>query len=133
MKQVTCVNDAVGVYAGSAVTNAMTVSAVRTVRLGLSVVMMKRTTMKSDAEIAREYWERWSKDHFTCETISPNDNDTALVRAGREAVLKQVVERGACKNDLAGRDTCIKSGFDERSLCDHCWAQAQLEGGEDAT
>ena len=75
--------------------------------------------MKSDAEIAREYWERWSKDHFTCETISPNDNDIALVRAGREVVLHQVAD---------GPRMCSYLNCE----CVRCWAMSQLEEIKDA-
>jgi len=51
---------------------------------------------------------------------------TALVRAGRRAVLAQVVERGVvCRN---GFDTCPEWYPGETAKwCDYCWATAQLE------
>ena len=82
--------------------------------------------MKSDAEISREI----ALEH-PCDGRGPLS--IALVRAGREAVLKQVVERVSCPTRKKTGDKCpLLYGEHQQFWCIRCWATAQLEEIKDA-
>ena len=89
----------------------------------------------TDAEIARDCLKaRWPLLHATPHVLS---KDEALVRAGREAVLKQVVERclhiakktkhTSHVDGLGMGDRRTELAYEEVAE----WAKAQLEGDED--
>ena len=48
--------------------------------------------MKADEEIAEDYWRRWSEANPPRHALVPNDNDIGLVRAGRIAELRWVLD-----------------------------------------
>ena len=85
--------------------------------------------MKTDERIVLEalaaYWNdpKFLSDEYP--EPQYDDSQVALVRAGREYVLKQVQERegGCCSCDEVNEIT--------DSPCPYCWASVQLEGSED--
>ena len=99
--------------------------------LGAPKPSQEHATVKSDVEIVQNTLALVDPEHG----ISMKDLDIALVRAGREAVLKQVVEReGMCLIQRDHGAVCaewILVTNPEWHLCTFCWATAQLDGSED--
>ena len=85
--------------------------------------------MKSDVEVAKTVMP--IQLHHGWDMFTQYEQQVRItgVRAGREAVLREVVERNVgCSSK---HNICLADDYRDR--CDFCWATAQLEqlGGED--
>ena len=79
--------------------------------------------MKTDDEIVCEVF-----DAYRAPNDISNPPESAFVRAGRLAVLREVVEQfPSCQSDNDGCEEFF--GWSQpQDWCPYCWATAQLEG-----
>ena len=79
--------------------------------------------MRSDEEIARD----------VPNALIPTKLELQYVRAGRRAVLEEVVEREDCDNWVAVGDLECTHDKDIHpdNYCLHCWASAELEQADE--